>query len=377
MICEAVEIYVGPDDAALVVRTRNGLLQRIDVAGKMLGGAIECGEAPCDVVVTPNGDAFVLGRRASAEGGIAVERWRSDASDPHGGVTALPGIVSAAGGSIRACLNGTQRSGALSAEVLALLVFDRSGVLVDVLRLDVANGTATSWPNIATVLAELATDSHADPIVSVAPSADTLALFSEHAGRKELRLFDAAGALQKVVEGVDLVKPYWLANLRALLFVRTGGSIASLLLPNGEPVWLVNGSFTSRIARADVTAPIADNPRVTVEKLNFEGFVQVCELAPFEAGKERQLTNGSIDHFGSAWSHDHRFLAYRQRSLKDTDAPSERVVVVDTRRGYSADVVATRECESSSDRVGPCFSARRNRMWLIRDGQLLAVDLED
>jgi hypothetical protein len=368
-VAPAERIVVGPREAGVVAITADGALRRFSAAGLEVAQlAAQAAHSPHVVFEIPSDvedraatAPIVLFHAAPGEINVArVSRWRVD-----GSLAPIVDIELAEGESAAPRVSGSRRDGATEAGFMTVVVESALGIR-RVLRIELATGAVQPWT------AEIFDERTA--FVSVAPQGDALVALREVGDSRELVLARHGDASTRTFSGVESVKPYWLVDVPALLFVRTGGSVARVMLPDQEPEWLTGGTFTTEFARDEVTSRIGDDQRVTVEKIGFDGFAQICELAPFEldGAREKQLTSGSVDHYGSAWSSDHRFLAYRQRERGSAD---ETIVVIDRVRDYRAETLATRRVAALADGIGPAFVSGTYRLLLVLNGRLVMFDL--
>lgn len=375
----AVKLVAGPRGAGFVTYDDASRPSRLAADGTVVAslpggefrGSHAVFETPADVEDDASGASVLLVSGREASGDAVVRRWRVD-----GAVEEVARIPLAEGERAEPRCSGVAADGALEGSHLTIVIRDEGGPR-RALALDVRTGRAETWPN---TLFEPPPE-----LVSVSPTSEYLTVVRRLGQSSELLVASRRAAeAPRVIAGVEPVAPYWLADVAVVLFVRRGGSIAKLMLPNGEPEWLIPGTFSSRLPRADLAVrersalPGEPSSRVAVEKLGSDGFVQISWVEPFATGSEREknLTNGSVDHYGAAWSTDRRLLAFRQRERRgERLADEERIVVVDTGDGFAATSLVARTVAAGASDVGPVFGWNAPAIFAIVDGRLRRFEL--
>jgi hypothetical protein len=188
-----------------------------------------------------------------------------------------------------------------------------------------------------------------------------------------LRVFDAQGAQNHVIDDVAPVLPYWLPETGTLLFERGVGGISRFHPPDGKSVWVCDGRFTDAVDRCYVAERDLNEAWVMVEKTDGDGYVQVAQIWPFESGarRTRNLTTGLVHKFGVAVSFDHRFIAFRQVDGTLGDGPvDERVVLVDQSASYRSSKVVQRNVDPRAPDIGPEFPATEDVVLFVDRGRL-------
>lgn len=376
----AKSFVAGPRKAGLIVLDEGGAPRRLASDGSLVLPRIDSiepdpypiFELPADVEDDGETASVLLVTGRTESGHAVIRRWRRDGSLEE--VARLP--LEPEERAEPRCA-GTATQGVLTGSFLTIVASDSGGPR-RAWVVDVRGGRSEVWPDVL----------FAPPpeIVSVSPSGQYLTIVRRHGGTSEMAIASrTASEPPRVVGAVEPIAPYWLSDVDVVMFVRTGGSIAKLLLPSGEPEWLVPGSFSAALPRNDVAvreaaaAPDRPSRRVAVEKLGADGFVQITWVEPFESGSEREkhLTNGSVDHFGAAWSADGRSLAFRQRERRgESSAAEERVIVVDTQDGYAATSLVTRTVAVAQSGIGPAFGSDPAAVFAVVEGRLRRFDLE-
>jgi len=372
---DAERLIAGPRAAGFVVFDSAGAPRRLAADGTLVGtpsSAVPAGcfamfEAPQDLEDDASGASILLLPPRDVEGeSTTLLRWRRD-----GSVETVATIPLLHAERARTLCVGTHENGILESDFLTLVIED-AGTPRRALVVDVRTGASEIWPS--------ALFEPRPQVISVSPTGNWLSVVRQVGDTSEMLVASrTASEAPRVFEAVEPIAPYWLSEVAVLLFVRTGGSVVRTMLPNGEPEWLVPGRFTSDLPRSDVAVRGEDMRRIHVEKFGFDGFAQITWIDLFAAGSEREkaITNGGVDHYGSAWSTDRKAFAFRQRERRGGErAEDERIVVVDTANGYASTALCTRRVPSTQEQIGPEFQWRGPHLFVIVDGRLRRFELD-
>lgn len=372
---DARRLVAGPRAAGFVVFDSAGAPRRLAADGTLVGTPATAVPADCFAVFEappdPEDDAsdasILLVPARDAEGDrTTLLRWRRD-----GNVETVATIPLVEGEIARPLCQGTHENGILESNFLTLVIEDAGGARRAVV-FDVRSGASETWPN--------AMFEPSPQRISVSPTGNWLVVVRQVGATSEMLVASrTASEAPRVFEAVEPIAPYWLTEVPVLLFVRTDGGVVRTMLPNGEPEWLVPGRFTSDLPRSDIATRGEDMRRIHVEKLGFNGFAQITWIDLFAAGDEREkgITNGGVDHYGSVWSTDRKAFAFRQRERQGGErAEDERIVVVDTANGYASTALCSRRVPPTQEQIGPEFQWRGPHLFVIVDGRLRRFELD-
>lgn len=372
---EAERLIAGPRAAGFVVFDSAGAPRRLAADGTLVGtpsSAVPAGcfamfEAPQDLENDASDASILLVPPRDVEGeSTTLLRWRRD-----GSVETVATIPLFQTERARPLCAGTHENGILESNFLTLVIEDAEAPR-RALVVDVKTGASEIWPN--------ALFEPTPQVISVSPTGNWLVVVRQVGDTSEMLVASRTAAeAPRVIEAVEPIAPYWLTEVPVLLFVRTGGSVVRAMLPKGEPEWLVPGRLSSDLPRSDVAVRGEDMRRIHVEKVGFGDFAQITWIDLFAAGSEREkaITNGGVDHYGSVWSTDRKAFAFRQRERQRGErAEDERIVVVDTADGYASTALCSRRVPPTQEQIGPEFQWRGPHLFVIVDGRLRRFELD-